>query len=237
MIGFDDLYRQGDALTWQTGKEDVIRQVAELLMGLNGNSRILDFGCGTGWTAGILAEGGARYLGVDPAAEGITAARREHGGNTKVRFHQIRIDETLGEALHQAQFTHIFALDSLYFVADLERTLRSLHDALEDGGQLTMVSHIYRESPVAHQLLDSITRQYGHVQFLSSVQWQILLDRGGWTDIRRFRFFDRSPFNPASFIGHPPESIAMARELYERQGALVMQATKGRAGSSNGQES
>jgi hypothetical protein len=27
MVGFDDLYRQGGAVTWQAGKEDVVRQV------------------------------------------------------------------------------------------------------------------------------------------------------------------------------------------------------------------
>ena len=44
MVGFDDLYREGGALTWQAGKEDVVRQVVELLMGLGESSRVLDFG-------------------------------------------------------------------------------------------------------------------------------------------------------------------------------------------------
>ena len=58
MVGFDDLYRQGGAVTWQAGKEDVVRQVVELLMGLGSNARVLDFGCGTGWTAAILTDTG-----------------------------------------------------------------------------------------------------------------------------------------------------------------------------------
>ena len=67
MVGFDDLYRQGGAVTWQAGKEDVVRQAVGLLMDLGPDSRVLDFGCGTGWTAEILTESGARYLGIDPA--------------------------------------------------------------------------------------------------------------------------------------------------------------------------
>ena len=74
MVGFDDLYRQGGAVTWQAGKEDVVRQVVDLLMGLGPNARVLDFGCGTGWTAPILTASGARYLGIDPSAEGIASS-------------------------------------------------------------------------------------------------------------------------------------------------------------------
>ena len=62
MVGFDDLYRQGGAVTWQAGKEDVVHQVVELLMGLGPSGRVLDFGCGTGWTAPILTESGARLI-------------------------------------------------------------------------------------------------------------------------------------------------------------------------------
>ncbi len=74
LVGFDDLYRQGGAVTWQAGKEDVVRQVVELLMGLDDSSRVLDFGCGTGWTSQILTGAGGRYLGIDPSTEGMTIA-------------------------------------------------------------------------------------------------------------------------------------------------------------------
>lgn len=226
MVGFDDLYRQGGAVTWQAGKEDVVRQVVELLMGLNGSSRVLDFGCGTGWTAEILTRTGARYLGIDPSAEGIALAQRRLADNTRVRFHQLEMDQSLSEALQGAKFTHIFALDALYFVPDVEMQLRGLREALEDSGSLTMISHLYRESRVADGLLDSVTRDHGYPQFLSGVQWQVLLERNGWRDVRRYRFYDRRPFNPATFLGHPPEAISLARQLYEREGALVITATR-----------
>ena len=224
MVGFDDLYRQGGAVTWQAGKEDVVRQAVELLMQPDGSSRVLDFGCGTGWTAELLTVGGARYLGIDPSAEGIALAQRRYEGRSRVRFHQLAIHEPLLEALHGAKFTHIFALDALYFVPDLETTLRALHESLEDGGSLTMISHLYRESRVADSLIDSVTTEHGYPQFLSGVQWQVLLERNGWTQVQRYRFYDRRPFNPSAFVGHPPESIRLARELYEREGALVITA-------------
>ena len=225
MVGFDDLYRQGGAVTWQAGKEDVVRQVVDLLMGLDESSRVLDFGCGTGWTAEILTACGARYLGIDPSTEGIVLAERRQAGNSRTRFHRIEIDQSLNEALQGAKFTHIFALDALYFVPDVEMQLRSLRDSLEAGGRLTMISHLYRESRVADSLLDSVTRDHGYPQFLSGVQWRVLLERNGWSDVRRYRFYDRRPFSPASFLGHPPEAISLARQLYEREGALVITAT------------
>jgi len=225
-VGFDDLFRQGGALTWQVGKEDVVRQTVDLLLDLDERSRVLDFGCGTGWTAEILTAAGARYLGIDPSAEGIDIAQRSFAGRPNVRFHRLRMDESLADALHGARFTHVFALDALYFVPDIEATLRVLRDALEDGGRLCAISHLYRESRVADSLLDEITAEYGHVHFLSGVQWQHLLERGGWRNVRRFRFHDRRPFRPAQFLGYPPRSIALARELYEREGALVTVAER-----------
>lgn len=225
MVGFDDLYRQGDAVTWQAGKEDVVRQVVDLLMRPASGARILDFGCGTGWTAPILTSGGARYLGIDPSEEGIAIAERTYG-ESGVRFHRLRMDESLPDALLGARFTHVFALDALYFVADLEGTLRALREAVEEGGTLTLISHIYRESRVADSLLDDITREHGTPHFLSGVQWQTLLDRTGWQDARRYRFYDRRPFDPAAFLGHPLEAIALARELYEKEGAQVMTARR-----------
>jgi len=76
-------------------------------------------------------------------------------------------------------------------------------------------------------IVDEVTRDHGYPQFLSGVQWHTLLERNGWRDVRRYRFYDRRPFNPAAFLGHPTESIALARQLYEREGALVITAVGG----------
>lgn len=226
MVGFDDLYRQGGAVTWQAGKEDVVRQVVELLMGLGPNARVLDFGCGTGWTASILTASGARYLGIDPSAEGIAQAEKRSGGVPRARFHRIEMGQSLTDALHGAKFTHVFALDALYFAPNLEATLHALCDALEPDGMLCSIAHLYRESRVADSLIDDVTREHGYPQFLSGVQWQLLLANSGFRDVRRYRFYDRRPFNPAAFLGQPPSAIALARELYEREGALVVTARK-----------
>ena len=226
MVAFDDLYRQGGAVTWQAGKEDVVSQVVDLLMRPDASSRVLDFGCGTGWTAEYLTRQGARYLGIDPSGEAMARAQERYAGNPKIRFHRMEIDESLNEVLQGAKFTHIFALDALYFSPDLESALRSLREGLDEDGMLTLVSHLYRESRVADSLVDAVTREHGYPQFLSGVQWRILLDRNGWRDVRRYRFYDRHSFNPASFVGHPPEAISLARELYEREGALVITARR-----------
>jgi len=226
MVGFDDLYRQGGAVTWQAGKEDVVHQVVELLMGLGTGGRVLDFGCGTGWTAPILTATGARYLGIDPSAEGIAQAERRSQGAPRTRFHRIEMGQSLTDALHGAKFTHVFALDALYFVSNLESTLQALGDALEPQRMLCSIAHLYRESRVADSLIDDVTREHGYPQFLSGVQWQLLLARSGFKDVRRYRFYDRRPFNPAAFLGQPPAAIALARELYEREGALVVTARK-----------
>ena len=121
---FEAFYKSGGGAQWERGKADVVRQVSEQLMLASPSSRILDFGCGTGWAAPILTAGGARYLGVDPSPEGIAIAERDNAGSG-VHFHRMSIEEPLEGALSRTQFTHVFALDTLHFVADL-RTLSSV---------------------------------------------------------------------------------------------------------------
>ena len=218
---FEAFYKSGGAAQWARGKADVVRQVAQHLMSLSSSSRILDFGCGTGWAAPILTAGGARYLGIDPSPEGITIAEREHAG-PGVHFHRMSIDEPLEGALTRTQFTHVFALDTLHFVPDIEGTLASIRESLVPGGELVMISHLYRESRLADRVIDFVTREHGYAHLLSGIQWCILFDRNGYTDVRRYRFFDRQPFDPALYAGQPEEAIELAREIYEREGALVV---------------
>ena len=109
---------------------------------------------------------------------------------------------------------------------DLDGTLRALRETLEPGGLLTTISHLYRESRIADSLLDEVTRKYGYPHFLSGVQRKALLERHDWNDIRRYRFYHRHPFDPTDFLGHPPDAIALARQLYERAGALVVTARR-----------
>jgi SAM-dependent methyltransferase len=222
---FEAFYRSGGAAQWERGKADVVRQVADRLMGLSASSRILDFGCGTGWAAPILTTQGGRYLGLDPSREGIAIAERENAG-PGIHFHRMKIGEPLEGALARSQFTHVFALDTLHFVPDIESTLQSIQHALEPGGLLVMVSHLYRESRLADRVIDFVTREHGYAHLLSGIQWCTLLDRNGYTHVRRYRFFDAQPFDPALYAGQPEESIELAREIYEREGALVVTGRK-----------
>ena len=222
---FEAFYRSGGAAQFERGKADVVQQVADLLMNLSATSRILDFGCGTGWAAPLLTRQGGRYLGVDPSKEGIAIAERDHAG-AGIHFHRMKIGEPLEGALARTQFTHVFALDTLHFVPDIEGTLQSIHRALEPGGLLIMISHLYRESRLADRVIDFVTREHGYAHLLSGIQWCTLLDRNGYGEVRRYRFFDRQPFDPALYAGQPEESIELAREIYEREGALVVTGRK-----------
>jgi SAM-dependent methyltransferase len=219
--GFEAFYRSGGATQWERGKADVVRQVADQLLGLSPASRLLDFGCGTGWTAPILAAKGGRYLGVDPSQEGIAIAEKSFPG-PGIHFHRMAIGEPLEGALARSQFTHVFALDTLHFVADIEGTLASLRECLEPGGLLVMISHLYRESRLADRVIDFVTREYGYAHLLSGIQWCTLMQRNGFSDVRRYRFFDRQVFDRGLYQGEPEEAIALAREIYEHEGALVV---------------
>src|SRR4051794_23162093 len=75
--------------------------IAEALgrLGLQPGNRVLDLGCGAGWTTLFLAESGFDAVGVDiaPAAVGMARSRAERWG-VAARFELADIEElALGE--------------------------------------------------------------------------------------------------------------------------------------------
>ena len=92
---------------------------------------------------------------------------------------------------------------------------------------LCSIAHLYRESRVADSLIDDVTREHGYPQFLSGCSGSSCLAGAGFKEIRRYRFYNRRPFNPARVPrASLLRSIALAQELYEREGALVVTARR-----------
>jgi SAM-dependent methyltransferase len=95
-------------------------------------ARILDFGCGTGWTSLFLGRRGYHVTGVDISADMLDAAetlRRDEGlDNVRFATHDY-------EALpFEAEFDAALFYDSLHHAIDEEMAVRSACRALVPGG-------------------------------------------------------------------------------------------------------
>jgi 2-polyprenyl-3-methyl-5-hydroxy-6-metoxy-1,4-benzoquinol methylase len=127
------------------------------LSGREGPMRLLDFGCGTGILRHRLAHLPiSEYVGIDPSAEAIEAARKEHGDAG--RFHVAdQVDASMG------MFDVIVCNEVLYYVEDLPATLERLRGSLKPGGWVmtSVVRHpgdiaIERALKASFDLVDSV---------------------------------------------------------------------------------
>jgi 2-polyprenyl-6-hydroxyphenyl methylase/3-demethylubiquinone-9 3-methyltransferase len=96
------------------------------------NLRVLDIGCGGGFTSEFVAKRGARVSGVDISANSIAVAAehaRAHGLDIDYR---VAAAESLPYADHS--FDVVVCVDVLEHVVDLREVHREVHRVLRPGG-------------------------------------------------------------------------------------------------------
>lgn len=105
--------------------------VLTLLSGHSGESRgkVLDLGCGTGWTSYMIGRAGYEVVGVDISPEAITAAEGFYGSE-KVSFEVSDYDNMAWAE----RFEAVVFMDSLHHTDDVLQTLRSALKAVKPGG-------------------------------------------------------------------------------------------------------
>ncbi|HEX5856990.1 MAG TPA: class I SAM-dependent methyltransferase [Microbacterium sp.] len=122
-----------DLADWMTHVPDVSERLA-------GGGRIVDAGCGTGWSTVALAEAFplAEVIGIDLDAASIAEAQ-EHAeeAGVRARVHFVRADAGDADALRAAvggpaQLVTIF--EALHDMLDPERVLGALASLLDEGG-------------------------------------------------------------------------------------------------------
>lgn len=100
---------------------------------LSPESRVVEFGCGTGSTAVVHAPKVADYLGIDVAENmvGIARAKASDAGLSNLRF-QVGTLEDAG--LTDESCDAVVALNILHLVPDLGRTLETVAQILKPQG-------------------------------------------------------------------------------------------------------
>jgi ubiquinone/menaquinone biosynthesis C-methylase UbiE len=105
---------------------------------LEPGQQLLDLGCGAGGISEYIAEQtGAMVSGLDYSATAIaTARRRSEFATSRLQFIEADLNRL---DLAAKRYHAAIAIDSLYWVSDVEQTLRNITRALRPGGQLLIL--------------------------------------------------------------------------------------------------
>lgn len=92
-------------------------------------ARLLDLGCGTGWTSALFARCGYEVLGIDLSPRAIELASSAHGSGNP-RF----VVGDFEKMAYRGAFDCAVSYDSLHHSSDEEKTIGCVYRALVPGG-------------------------------------------------------------------------------------------------------
>lgn len=179
----------------EKGHRPVGEQAIEL-MDIPEDARVLDVGCGSGWATKLMAAkaGHGQVVGIDIADEMIKLGRETSRSFANVEF-QVASAERL--PFKDAEFTHAFSMESLYYYADIAGALREIKRVLKPGGLFVTVMDLYWENLPSHQWVDQLKVP---VQLLSTAEYRSLLEGADFVDVRDRRLYDPAPI-PDNYTG------------------------------------
>ncbi len=154
------------------------------MMDLKPGERVLDLGCGTGWTSRMMAKAVAngdkpgQVVGLDVADEMIRRARAASIDHDNVMF-------IVGSALQipweENHFDKVLSVESFYYYADQERALAELFRVLAPKGELYILINLYRDN---HYSLRWVEELKVPVQVRSEQEYVEMLKRHTYEDVR-----------------------------------------------------
>lgn len=187
-LEFNEWARAGKGASMERGHRPVGEQAIERMQ-IPTQATVLDVGCGSGWAARLMAESArdGRIVGVDVSDEMVRLAREESVDYPNVEF-QVASAEQL--PFDDAEFTHAFSMESLYYYADIDRALGEIRRVLKPGGLFVAVVDLYRENGPSHQWIDFLKVP---VHLLSAGEYCSLFERAGFVNVRDERLLDPTP--------------------------------------------
>mgnify|MGYP001593726556 CR=1 FL=1 len=99
----------------------------------NKDTKVLDYGCGTGGFCNRLNKLGYKVAGVDPAEEMINTAK--HNTSSKIPYY--KGDQTIVSSL--GKFQIVTSIMTLQFIENLTSVFQTLSNSLLPGGLLIIV--------------------------------------------------------------------------------------------------
>ena len=214
-LEFNEWARAGRAESMERGHRPVGEQAIEKMQ-LATDARALDVGCGSGWATRLLAEKAkrGRVVGIDISDEMVRVARQSSQRFLNVEF-QVASAESLPFA--DAQFTHAFSMESLYYYDDVLAALQEIRRVLATGGLFVTVVDLYQENASSHHWVEKLQVP---VHLLSVAQYHSLFQQAGFVNIHDERIHDPTPI-PEGYSSTWFESWEQYRE-YREAGSLMI---------------
>lgn len=171
-------------------------QVLALAGCLKPGTRVLDVGCGNGYTCGEFLKRGCEVTGIDLSEQGIAVARTSHPGG---RFEVLPADDRLLGNLGAEPFDLVISTEVVEHLYAPRAYVRGCFQALKPGGRFicTTPYHGYWKNLLL-SLLGHWDRHAdplwdgGHIKLWSRETLGRLLREAGFKDLR-FRGAGRAP--------------------------------------------
>ncbi|GAC1401527.1 MAG: class I SAM-dependent methyltransferase [Pyrinomonadaceae bacterium] len=148
------------------------------LLRAQSGERVLDIGCGTGHLTKLIADTGAKVVGIDNTPDMIEAARE----------HYPQLDFTLANASNfsfDLPFDAVFSNAALHWIGEPDKTAACMARALRDGGRLVVefggrgnVTCIIKAAQDALREIALVDVEYG-LYFPSIGEYAAVLERHG----------------------------------------------------------
>ena len=164
---------------------------------LGANVRVLDVGCGSGFTCGEFHKRGCRVVGIDLSQQGIEIARKAH---PQGRFEVLAADDQMLYNLGEAPFDMVVSTEVVEHLYSPREYVRGCCKALKPGGRfiLTTPYHGYLKN-LFISLLGKWDQHLnplwdgGHIKLWSRRTITLLLAEAGFTNIQ-FQGVGRLPY-------------------------------------------
>jgi len=98
-------------------------------------AKILDLGCGSGWSTEIFAKCGYQAIGLDIADDCIAMARRRPNYDGRLTFHKHDFEN----ALQETDFDAVVIYDALHHADNEVKVLQQAFMAIKDGGVMLIL--------------------------------------------------------------------------------------------------
>jgi len=216
-LEFNEWARAGRGEGMEKGHRPVGEQAIELLH-LPTDARVLDVGCGSGWATRLMAEQAkdGKVVGMDISDEMIALAAETSSDFSNVEFKVATAEEL---PFRNAEFTHAFSMESLYYYSNMIAALREIHRVLDDGGLFVTVIDLYLENVPSHQWIPTLKVP---VHLLGIPDYRLMLEEVGFANVKDQRLYDPKPI-PDDYSGGS-FSTREDYALYKQNGSLMFSA-------------
>lgn len=139
---------------------------------------VIDYGCGSGWGASVLAQTEGQVIGMDASREAVAFALRMFPGDYEILDDidtpEVEIVKAFNDHSEWLSASHIVAIDSIEHVQDAESALRGLRAVAWERGKLLLTTP-NRDARKKHQPPSPF-----HVREYNPAELEALLETTGW---------------------------------------------------------